>query len=327
MSRPAISSLAPALRRPFSAQITVRPKAAFPSSSCSPVPRLTLRSSSSSASSANANVPRYTTKKTSASNLFKPTTIILICVPILTGFLGVWQLKRLKWKLELIDEVDRNLQKPPMLLPANINLSALPDFSFRRVIIRGKFEGPPILFGPQTKDGFPGYHLILPFARSDGSTILVNRGFITTTRATAIRERRQAAPGLNIDGGSDGKEYEVEGMLTRKGERTIWSPENNVKTNEWFWKDVEGMAEWAKVASGGEREVQPVLVDAIEEPDSSYTLLMNQGVPVGRPPQVELRNQHAQYAAIWLSLSASTAGMLVYVLTKGKAQPSRRPRI
>ncbi|WVQ98427.1 hypothetical protein IAU59_005550 [Kwoniella sp. CBS 9459] len=326
MSRPAITTFLPALRRPL-ARTLVQPKPSSSASSSSSV-RFSLSSSSfSTTTNANTNGPRYTTKKTFASNLLKPTTIVLICVPILTGFLGVWQLKRLKWKLELIDEVDRNLQKPPMLLPASINLSALPDFSFRRVILRGKFEGPPILFGPQTKDGFPGYHLILPFVRSDGSTILVNRGFITTTRATAIREKRQAAPGLTMDGASDGKEYEVEGMLTRKGEKTIWSPENNIKTNEWFWKDVEGMAEWASVAAGGDREVQPVLVDAIEEPDSSYTLLMNQGVPVGRPPQVELRNQHAQYAAIWLSLSASTAGMLVYVLTKGKAQPSRRTRI
>lgn len=35
------------------------------------------------------------------------------------------------------------------------------------------------------------------------------------------------------------------------------------------------------------------------EPDQSPTLLMQQGIPVGRPAHVELRNQHAQYAAIW----------------------------
>ncbi|WVR04922.1 hypothetical protein IAU60_001934 [Kwoniella sp. DSM 27419] len=274
-------------------------------------PRL-VRLASGSAAPGPATQARFTTRSTLRANLFKPTTLVLICVPILTGFLGIWQLKRLKWKLELIDEVDRNLQKPPMLLPATIN--------FRRVLLRGQFAGPPILFGPQTKDGFPGYHLILPFVRPGGSTILVNRGFITTTRATAIRERRQAVPGLTVEGRSDGREYEVEGMLTRKGEKTIWSPDNRTDTNEWFWKDVEGMAEWATAVGGA--EVQPVLVDAIEEPDSSYTMLMNQGVPVGRPPQVELRNQHAQ-----LSLSASTTVMLAYLLTRGRAQPRARPRL
>ncbi|KAK8870069.1 hypothetical protein IAR55_000639 [Kwoniella newhampshirensis] len=260
------------------------------------------------------------------SNLFRPTTIVLIFVPILTGFLGVWQLKRLKWKLDLIDEVDRNLQKPPMLLPSNINLEALPDFAFRRVLLRGQFTGPPILFGPQTKDGFPGYHLILPFVRaSGGSTVLVNRGFITTTRATAIREGRQVPPGLSSDGGSTGEELVVEGMLTRPGEMTVWTPKNNKETNEWFWKDIEEMAEWC----GGEQKgIQPVLVDAIEDQDNAPTMLMQQGIPVGRPPHVELRNQHAQYAAIWLSLSASTTVMLAYILTKGKGGPKqRRPKL
>ncbi|WWD10526.1 hypothetical protein V865_008662 [Kwoniella europaea PYCC6329] len=312
MSRPTLSLLAP-LRRTI-----------VPSSRCTlPTRRIPHRSVRFNSTTV---PPKYTTKShTVLSNLLRPTTLVLICVPILTGFLGVWQLQRLQWKLNLIDEVDRNLQKDPMLLPDNINLSALPDFFFRRVILRGKFVGPPILQGPQTKDGFPGYHLILPFQRESGSTILVNRGFITTTRATAIREGRQPAPGLNIDGGSDGVTYEIEGMLTRAGEQNFWTPPNNVRTNEWFWKDILGMTQYA----GGEaRGIQPVLVDAFDDPDAAPTLLMNQGIPVGRPPHVELRNQHAQYAAIWLSLSASTTVMLAYVLTKGKGGPkNRRPRL
>lgn len=54
------------------------------------------------------------------SELAKPTTIVLIFVPILCGFLGVWQVKRLRWKVALIDEVERNLHKEPMILPSNI---------------------------------------------------------------------------------------------------------------------------------------------------------------------------------------------------------------
>jgi hypothetical protein len=54
------------------------------------------------------------------STLFRPITLILICAPILTGYLGVWQIQRLKWKVALIEEVDRNLAKDPMVLPAQI---------------------------------------------------------------------------------------------------------------------------------------------------------------------------------------------------------------
>lgn len=46
--------------------------------------------------------------------------MVLIFVPILTGFLGVWQIQRLKWKVALIEEVDRNLEREPMILPGTI---------------------------------------------------------------------------------------------------------------------------------------------------------------------------------------------------------------
>ena len=40
--------------------------------------------------------------------------------PILTFGLGTWQIKRLNWKMNLIDELDEKLAKPPMRLPAKI---------------------------------------------------------------------------------------------------------------------------------------------------------------------------------------------------------------
>jgi surfeit locus 1 family protein len=40
-----------------------------------------------------------------------------------------------------------------------------------------------------------------------------------------------------------------------------WSPENEPERGEWFWKDVQRMADWC----GGEAKgVQPVLVDVID---------------------------------------------------------------
>lgn len=65
------------------------------------------------------------------SQLAKPTTIVLIFVPILCGFLGVWQVKRLRWKVALIDEVERNLHKEPMVLPGNIKYVYCPHTHHR----------------------------------------------------------------------------------------------------------------------------------------------------------------------------------------------------
>jgi surfeit locus 1 family protein len=111
-------------------------------------------------------------------------------------------------------------------------------------------------------DGVPGYNLILPLVRPGGTTILVNRGFITTTRAAAIRSGEELAPGLEqAPANGLGEEVVVEGMLLRPGERSVWTPENNKEGNEWFWRDVKAMAEWV---GGEEKNVQPVLIDAID---------------------------------------------------------------
>ena len=153
----------------------------------------------------------------------------------------------------------------------------MPDFAFRRVLLKGKFLGPPILQGPVVEQGAPGYNLILPFSRASegGSTILLNRGFITSTRATAIRRGREIPPGLSGgagDAGGDG-EVVVEGMLSKKFDagQGRWAPDNVPEENQWFWKDLQGMVAWCKTQKG--TEVQPVLVDAIDR-ESDYPVVM-----------------------------------------------------
>ena len=59
------------------------------------------------------------------STIFRPLNAIVICVPILTLFLGIWQVRRLRWKVALIDEVERNLTREPMILPDNIKYVVL----------------------------------------------------------------------------------------------------------------------------------------------------------------------------------------------------------
>lgn len=72
------------------------------------------------------NVPaRYSsssTQYTTSTRNFRltSTTAVLCFVPVLTGFLGVWQLQRLKWKLQLIEDVDTAMAKDPMILPNDI---------------------------------------------------------------------------------------------------------------------------------------------------------------------------------------------------------------
>ncbi|KAI5450573.1 surf-like protein [Naganishia albida] len=270
------------------------------------------------------------TQYTTSTRNFKltPTTAVLCFVPVLTGFLGVWQLQRLKWKLQLIEDVDTAMAKDPMILPNDINTSALPDFQFRRVLVKGHFLDPPILLGPRVYEGAPGVQLIQPFLRTSDdptakpSTILVNRGFISSTRAQAIREGREKwKPPL---GHGEQDEVVIEGMLKLPEGKGSFTPDNNPSGNEWYWMDLEAMS---RVAGGEAGHVQPVIVDEIFDGKQVPGMLMAQGIPVGRPPVVELRNMHATYAATWLSLSFLTSIMLGKLIMKGRPTQAKNPRL
>jgi hypothetical protein len=54
------------------------------------------------------------------ASLLRPLNMLVVIIPFFTFSLGVWQVKRLRWKLDLIDEIQRNIEKDPMILPPNI---------------------------------------------------------------------------------------------------------------------------------------------------------------------------------------------------------------
>ena len=109
-------------------------------------------------------------------------------------------------------------------------------------MVSGTLSGPPILLGPLVKDGSPGYGLILALDRPNGTTILLNRGFITTTRATAIREGREMPPGISADG--TGEQVTVEGMLLKPSEKGMFTQDNDIERNQWHIKsDLEYLSD------------------------------------------------------------------------------------
>lgn len=129
------------------------------------------------------------------------------------------------------------------------SLAAIPEFVYRRVTLRGKWDhAHSMLLGPRVLDGTNGSHLITPLVRANGSTVLVDRGFISE-RAAAKRD--YPTPDGNV---------EVHGMLRESQARNNFTPDNNPTKGEWYWADVTAMADYA----GGESSnVQPVLVEEI----------------------------------------------------------------
>jgi surfeit locus 1 family protein len=193
-----------------------------------------------------------------------------------------------------------------LLIPKSTfrSLSAISDFVHRKVLLRGKWDNRySMLLGPRVRDGASGFHLVTPLVRKDGSTILVDRGFINNE---CVRHATQRA--------EDEHEVEVIGVLRTSQTRNSFTPDNNPQKNEWYWADVDAMSQYA----GGEPAgVQAVYVEEIfgalntflysSDRTNSRTdghagdaaTRISNGIPIGRPPTIELRNAHMSYVITW----------------------------
>ncbi|KAJ7631161.1 SURF1 family-domain-containing protein [Roridomyces roridus] len=257
-----------------------------------------------------ADVPVYSPRR---ERWITPSMLLLGFVPIFTFGLGTWQLQRLQWKVALIDELEEKLQLPPLSLPKRINISAIPEFVFRKVYLQGKWDhAHSMLVGPRTREGVHGNNVVTPLVRQDGTTVIVDRGFISNE--------------FNLDSiPQDNGPVEFLGMLRTTQERNTFTPDNKPDSGEWYWKDLDGMAEYA---GGASANVQPVLVEQIfEGHEGEASTRLNKGIPVGRPARVDLRNAHLSYVITWYSLALFTSIMFVRVMfNKSKIRGRQMPR-
>lgn len=232
-------------------------------------------------------------------------------IPFFTFALGTWQMKRLKWKIDLIDELEEKLQLPPLKFPSKINLSVIPEFVFRKVLLKGHWDhAHTMIFSPRVREGVHGVHVITPLVRENGSTILVDRGFVSKDKIELLAQNQPEG------------EVEVLGMIRTSQPRNRFTPDNEPEKGTWYWTDVDAMAQHAGGDAAG---VQPVFVEEIFEGHAGEAAtLLDKGAPIGRTPTVDLRNSHLSYVITWYSLSALTAVMFGRVLMRRRRSPGKK---
>ncbi|EEP75626.1 conserved hypothetical protein [Uncinocarpus reesii 1704] len=213
-----------------------------------------------------------------------PGLIILALIPITAFALGTWQVQRLDWKTKLITTFEDRLLKPPLPLPPAVDPEAISEFDYRRVYAKGHFRhDQEMLIGPRMYEGKDGYLVITPLERGDGeSTILINRGWIPKS----LENQRQRPQGLPQG------EVVVEGLLRSPWKKNMFTPENKPEEGKFYFPDVKQMAE----LTGS----QPIWIEETMVPEllEQYRREAN-GIPIGRAPEVNLRNNHTQYIFTW----------------------------
>ncbi|PGG97317.1 hypothetical protein AJ79_09248 [Helicocarpus griseus UAMH5409] len=240
-----------------------------------------------------------------------PGLIILAIIPITAFALGTWQVQRLDWKTKLIAKFEDRLVKPPLPLPPAVDPGAISDFDYRRVHATGRLRhDQEMLIGPRMYEGKDGYLVITPLQRGKGeSTVLVNRGWISKD----LKDQKDRKAGL-----PEG-EVTVEGLLRAPWKKNMFTPDNKPEEGKFYFPDVEQMA----ALTGS----QPIWIEETMVPEllTMYHRETN-GIPMGRAPEVNLRNNHSQYIATWYGLSLATAIMFGMVVRKKPNEITRRVR-
>ncbi|PQE06168.1 hypothetical protein CJF30_00005128 [Rutstroemia sp. NJR-2017a BBW] len=259
-----------------------------------------------------------------------PGLIVLALIPITAFALGTWQVQRLDWKSKLIAKFEDRLVRDPLPLPPLIDPSAIGEFDYRRIYATGHLRhDQEMLIGPRLHDGQDGYLVITPLERAGtGTTVLVNRGWIDK------KHKKQAD---RPDGLPKG-EITVEGLLREPWKKNFFTPDNSPQTGEFYFPDVEQMARltgsqavWIEETMGIDilpmRSTYLRLTKYWTEPDllKSWDRAAR-GIPIGRPAEVNLRNNHTQYIFTWYALAAATSVMLWMVVKKPPADIARRVR-
>ncbi|CCD25883.2 cytochrome oxidase assembly protein SHY1 NDAI_0G01070 [Naumovozyma dairenensis CBS 421] len=164
---------------------------------------------------------------------------LMIAMPVISFYLGTWQLRRLKWKTRLIATCETKLTYEPIPLPKNFTVDMCEDWEYRKVILKGEFLHDQEMFvGPRSKNGTKGYLLFTPFIRADtGEKVMIERGWIAEEK---IPPENRTLHHLSLP---QGKNVEVVCMVRPPKERGQfqWAKEDK-NSRLWQVADVWDMA-------------------------------------------------------------------------------------
>lgn len=234
-----------------------------------------------------------------APGLLLPVIATAVVVAILTS-LGVWQLRRMAWKHELIAAVAARIDRAPVAAPSLAEARGRDpaDLDFVPVTVSGRWLSGiearvhAVLGTPRGRWGGPGVWVMTPVERDDGSIVWVDRGFVPVDRIDpARRDETPPAGPVTLDG------------LMRRPEPRGWAtPADDPAGGLWFVRDPATLS----AAFGLDpARTAPFTVDA------SARLTPPGGLPQAGETRLVFSDDHLGYALTWFGLAAAALAVAV----------------
>jgi len=214
------------------------------------------------------------------------TVATAIAFAILIG-LGVWQLKRLAWKEDLLARVAAAQTAPAVPITGVLRTAAKGEnVSYRRVtaICPGLSSAPYVeLYA--LSEGQMGSRLISACRLQDApyGSILVDRGFVAG--ATSARPPVDA---------NDNRPIGIRGVLRTPERRSPFAPANDPAHHRFFGRQIAPLAQALNAPNPA-----PLFLMAETSSNPAWQALTPAPLPVDIP------NDHLQYALTWFGLAGA----------------------
>lgn len=223
--------------------------------------------------------------------VFRPALWMTVAaVPALTilVWLGSWQLMRMQWKNDLIEEFTTRARAEAVEPPA---ADAAGDSRFQRIRVSGTWmHHAEVQLTGRTFEGTAGYHVVTPMRLDDGRVLLLNRGWVSQDY-----RRPESRPGTLAAG-----PQRFEAIIRLPARKGYFVPENDLEDDHWFTLTIDDV-----VARHGLSDVIPTYTADVLRPDGPYVL------PIGAEVTIDIPNNHWNYALTWYGLALGLIGVYI----------------
>ncbi len=215
--------------------------------------------------------------------------------------LGSWQVVRLQWKLDLIERIEARVHAAPVAAPEPAQWPAITPASheYRHVLAEGTFDYAASAAVQAVTELGRGFWVMTPLRTADGSTVLVNRGFIP--EAERDRAKTPGAPGP----------VRVTGLLRISEPGGGFLRDNAPSEDRWHSRDVAAIG-----SARGLTRLAPYFIDA-----DAPAVKPPPGEPIGGLTVIAFHNNHLVYALTWYALAAMVAGAFFWLRRAGRSTP------
>ena len=215
-----------------------------------------------------------------------PSIAFLTALSILLS-LSTWQFKSLQWKKKLISERISSFEQSPVKFD---EIYIPEDNEFRKVLVKGKLLNDKEMFMPAlSRRGNNGFHILVPLQTDRERMIIYDSGWIPLHKKNKeLREK-------NIFE----EEMVFEAVIRTSGRKGYFQPENDLKTNTWFFVEPELMSKYTKLDFD-----RKYYLEAISNGPN--------GFPLGNQTRIYLRNNHLQSALTWLMIAMGLIGVCFF---------------